>query len=212
MRDRNLLSPDSYGLVLVLVGATYLIASYGGSEANPSGVVIQIVTALFALRTSRADRRVRITVDGLLIVAIVALAVGLLTEGDTSSTITLSASAMLYIVTPIVIIRHLAVRPTVDLQTLLGAVAAYVMVGMVFAFGYELVALQQSSSFFGAQGDGTPSDIFFFSFTTLTTTGYGNLVPAANPGRNLAVTEMLIGQLFLVTVVAKVVTSWAPRR
>jgi Ion channel len=50
----------------------------------------------------------------------------------------------------------------------------------------------------------------YFSFTTLTTTGYGNLVPAANPGQSLAVSEMLIGQLFLVTAVAKVVTIWRP--
>jgi hypothetical protein len=44
----------------------------------------------------------------------------------------------------------------------------------------------------------------FFSFTTLTTTGYGNLVPDANPGQTLAVLEMLIGQLFLVTAMARV--------
>ena len=44
----------------------------------------------------------------------------------------------------------------------------------------------------------------------MTTTGYGNLVPAANPGQTFAVLEMLIGQLFLVTAVAKVVTAWRP--
>jgi voltage-gated potassium channel Kch len=52
----------------------------------------------------------------------------------------------------------------------------------------------------------------YFSFTTLTTTGYGNLVPTTNPGQSLAVPEMLIGQLFLVTAVAKVVTIWRPGR
>jgi Ion channel len=48
-------------------------------------------------------------------------------------------------------------------------------------------------------------------FTTLTTTGYGNLVPAGNPGQTFAVLEMLIGQLFLVTAVGKVVSAWRPR-
>ena len=52
----------------------------------------------------------------------------------------------------------------------------------------------------------------FFSFTTLTTTGYGNLVPAGNPGQSFAVFEMLIGQLFLVTAVAKVINEWRPAR
>jgi len=52
----------------------------------------------------------------------------------------------------------------------------------------------------------------FFSFTTLTTTGFGNLVPAANPGQTVTVAEMLIGQLFLITAVGKVITVWRPAR
>ena len=47
---------------------------------------------------------------------------------------------------------------------------------------------------------------------TLTTTGYGNLVPATNPGQSLAVMEAVLGQLFLVTAVAKIITAWKPRR
>ena len=50
----------------------------------------------------------------------------------------------------------------------------------------------------------------FFSFTTLTTTGYGNLVPAGQPGQSLAVMEMIIGQLFLVTALGKIVSVWRP--
>jgi hypothetical protein len=64
--------------------------------------------------------------------------------------------------------------------------------------------------FFGPQGAGTLSQDLFFSFTTLTTTGYGDFVPAGNPGQTFAVLEMLIGQLFLVTAVAKVVNAWRP--
>ena len=61
------------------------------------------------------------------------------------------------------------------------------------------------------QGDGNIDDDLFFSFITLTTTGYGNLVPAGNPGQSMAVLEALIGQLFLVTAVAKLVTAWKPK-
>ena len=50
--------------------------------------------------------------------------------------------------------------------------------------------------------------MLFFSFTTLTTTGYGNLVPAQNPGQTLAVSEMILGQLFLITALGKIVTAW----
>jgi hypothetical protein len=61
-----------------------------------------------------------------------------------------------------------------------------------------------------SEGEGSFSQDLFFSFTTLTTTGYGSLVPDGNPGQSFAVLEMLIGQLFLVTAVAKVVSAWQP--
>jgi hypothetical protein len=81
---------------------------------------------------------------------------------------------------------------------------------MAFAFVYRTLAVAGGGAFFGSQGEGTFPQDLFFSFTTLTTTGYGNLVPASNPGQTLAVSEMLIGQLFLVTAVAKVINAWQP--
>jgi hypothetical protein len=83
---------------------------------------------------------------------------------------------------------------------------------MFFAFVYRAAAANEATAFFGVQGDGTFAQDLFFSFTTLTTTGYGNLVPAENPGQSFALAEMLIGQLFLVTTVAKVINSYQPVR
>jgi Ion channel len=54
------------------------------------------------------------------------------------------------------------------------------------------------------------SDYVFFSYTTLTTTGYGNLIPAGTVGESFAVFEMLVGQIFLVTLVAGLVSLWRP--
>ena len=54
------------------------------------------------------------------------------------------------------------------------------------------------------------SDFLFFSYTTLTTTGYGNLVPAGQLGRMVSGLEMMIGQIFLVTLVAGLVSLWRP--
>jgi hypothetical protein len=95
---------------------------------------------------------------------------------------------------------------------MLGALAAYLMLGMAFGFAYRGVAFLQPGPFFAGSGDAALPDALFFSFVTLTTTGYGDLVPAGNPGRSLAVLEALTGQLFLVTAVAKVVEAWRPRR
>jgi hypothetical protein len=99
----------------------------------------------------------------------------------------------------------------IDAETVMGAIAAYLMAGMFFAFLYRAIGLVQTHpAFFGAQGPGTFSQDLFFSFTTLTTTGYGDLTPAGNPGQSFAVLEMLTGQLFLITAVGKVVSSWRP--
>ncbi len=94
---------------------------------------------------------------------------------------------------------------------MLGALSAYLLLGMAFAFAYRCLGAFQRGPFFGPAGDGTLSQDLFFSFVTLTTTGYGNLVPAGNPGQSLAVLEALLGQLFLVTAVAKIVEAWRPR-
>ena len=93
---------------------------------------------------------------------------------------------------------------------MLGAVSAYLLIGLFFTFLYQFIGVAQTGNFFGAQGEGTPANYLFFSFTTLTTTGYGNLVPAANPGQSLAVMEMIIGQLFLIAAVGKVISAWTP--
>jgi hypothetical protein len=114
-------------------------------------------------------------------------------------------------VAPVSIVRHIGYRREVDQEAMLGALAAYLLIGMAFAFVYRFVGSVQADPFFGADGDGNLSQDLFFSFVTLTTTGYGNLVPAANPGQSLAVLEALLGQLFLITAVGKIVTAWRPR-
>jgi hypothetical protein len=210
----SFVAADSYGLVLLLVFITYILAvSLRERRAPPLVVVAQIVTVWFALRTSKAPRRVRLGANVVLAAAAVIAAVDLLGNTmDVASPTILAINTVLYLIAPITIIRHLASRRTVDQETVLGAVAAYLLIGMFFAFLYRFLDVVQVTPFFGAEGRATMSRVLFFSFTTLTTTGYGNLVPAGNPGQTAAVAEMLIGQLFLITAVGKVITVWQPRR
>ena len=123
-----------------------------------------------------------------------------------------AVSCVLYLVALFEIVRNVATRNTIDLQSALGAVAAYLCIGFFFSFAYRTVSVAQAGPFFGRQGDGSMSNDMFFSMTTLTTTGYGNLVPAANPGQTLAVLEMMTGQLFLIVVVGKVFSALPGRR
>jgi hypothetical protein len=122
----------------------------------------------------------------------------------------LLASTVLYLIAPVVVVRHLIGRSVVDRETVLGVIAAYLLIGMFFAFVYRLIGVVDPDPFFGAGGEATPSQALFFSFTTYSTTGYGNLVPAKSLGQTMAVAEMIIGQLFLITAVGKVISVWSP--
>jgi Ion channel len=217
-RSRRLLqalvSPNSYGLVLLLILVTYVLSASTATRWTVSLVLfVQIATIWVALRASQAHRRLREVTAAILVVSAAVAILHLFIDREPSGTGVLAVvSGLLYLAAPVIIVRHLLLRPTVDTQSVLGAITAYLMIGMSFAFAYRALGTLGAGPFFGSQGDGTFSQDLYFSFTTLTTTGYGNLVPAANPGQSLAVSEMLIGQLFLVTAVAKVVTSWRPGR
>jgi hypothetical protein len=205
-------SGNSYGLVLLLIIVTYLMSVSFHREWNASVVIlVQVVTVWFALRTSQAHRPVRLAADVVLAGAVlVALFDRFVSDSSEPVPAIFVTASLLYVMAPFSILRHLISRKVIDLETMLGAIAAYLLIGLAFAYIYRFFGATQGASFFGLQGDGTIAQDVFFSFTTLTTTGYGNLVPAGQPGQSLAVMEMIIGQLFLITAVGKIVTVWRP--
>ena len=211
---RTFVNADSYGFVLVLIIASYVLSVSVASDWGSSAVVfIQIGTVWFALRTSQARRPVRRAAFVLMVIAGTVALVNL-TEPSGARPFLFALGSLLYFIAPFSIIRHLVSRPTVDQETMLGAISAYLLFGMFYAFFYfEISIIQDPTVFFaGLTTPATIQQVLFFSFTTLTTTGYGNLVPAGNPGQTLAVSEMILGQLFLITALGKIVTAWRPAR
>jgi hypothetical protein len=102
-------------------------------------------------------------------------------------------------------------RSSVDISTVLGALCIYLLFALFFA------GLHQ---FFGAfftpylNGTGDPPSaaaVLYFSVITLTTVGFGDITPASEVARSVTVTEALVGQLYLVSVVAGVVGGWRGR-
>ena len=214
MSERALRRParHGYGLVLVLIVATYVLALVPGERWLPTVLlVLQTGTVWLALRVSRARPVVRIASAAVVALAMVAAAFALFAPGRPLTGLTFLAAGGLYLVAPFSIVRDIGVHRRVDRQTMLGALAAYLLIGMAFGFAYACVAALQPGPLFGDAGDPALPQALFFSFVTLTTTGYGDLVPATNPAQSIAVLEALIGQLFLITAVAKVVENWRPR-
>ena len=206
-------SPNSYGSVLTLILVTYAV-SVSAQERWARSVVLllQVGTVWLALRVSRARHGVRVVAAGALVLGVAVAVANLAWEGDgdTVGALVFSTSALLYLIAPMSILRAIARERRVGLESVLGAVDAYLLIGMLFAYLYQAMAFVGEAAFFSNGADGSLPQALFFSFTTLTTTGYGNLVPADNPGQAFTVMEMLLGQLFLVTAVAKVIAAWRP--
>ena len=99
----------------------------------------------------------------------------------------------------------------VTLSRILGAVAAYLLLGLVWVGAYHLVELAQPAAFAGlAAGD--PQHLIYFSFVTLTTTGYGDVTPLHPAARSLAMLEALVGQLYPAILIARLVSLEAQSR
>jgi hypothetical protein len=201
-----------YGLVLVLIITTYVLALLVDRRWMVSLLLfVQTGTVWQALRTSRARPGIRLAAAGAFALALIAATVNLFARSTPLTGLAFLAASALYLLAPVSIVRDLGGQRGVDRRTMLGALAAYLLIGMAFGFAYACVAVLQPGPFFGAAGDPRLSQTLFFSFVTMTTTGYGDLVPTGNPGQSIAIAEALIGQLFLVTAVAKVVENWRPR-
>ena len=184
---RSFVSADSYGLVLLLVAVTYVVSVSVAEEREGSIVLaVQLAALWLTLRISHAHRVVRLVADIGLCLAAVAAVVSIFVHnpGDQLGGI-FTICCLLYLIAPFSIVRHLILRRQIDTETLLGAVAAYLLIGIFFAFAYKAAGEFGSVPFFGPAGHGSLSQDLFFSFVTMTTVGYGNLVPAPTPGRPL---------------------------
>lgn len=90
-------------------------------------------------------------------------------------------------------------------QRIMGAVAVYLLLGLGWEQGYELLYMLRPESFAGVDANAGPDDWIYFSFVTLTTVGYGDITPVSPLARSLAVFEALTGQIYLVVMLARLV-------
>lgn len=198
---------SGYWLVIALLIVAYaLCAAQGTTDPSPWALIVQLVTVAVVLWVTEAHQRVQHTAWVILSIAAAAtLVVTLLgLRGDVLDIALSAASALAFLLAPVAIIRHQVHRRGLDVEALLAAIAAYVLVGMFFAQVYNLVALVTVAPTFGDQTVDSLSSQLFFSFTTLTTTGYGNIVPVSPGVQGIAVAEAITGQLFLITAVARI--------
>jgi voltage-gated potassium channel Kch len=108
------------------------------------------------------------------------------------------------------ILNRVSRHEVVTLQTVMGGIAAYALIAFVMAAVYHGTDLLSEGTFLN--GVVAPADYTYFSFVTLTTVGYGDITAASDLAKRIAVVEAFVGQVFIVTLVARLVSLWgAPR-
>lgn len=212
-RVQRMRSTHSYGLVLLLVVTVFgFVAGAPDTPATAAVLtLLQSLTLLAALWTSGVTRRVDVVAVGVALAGLAGAVIHILDLTNVSAGLGGSLRALIVLGTCAVIIVGVVDQRAVNRQSILGAICVYLLIGILYTVTYGAIATLQAGSFFSQGTDGTSSLHLYFSFATLTTVGYGDYSAATGIGQTLAVTEALVGQLYLVTVVALLVSRLGPR-
>jgi len=206
-----------YGIVLAVALATvlFLIVSPESSWSRAIGLLLAGGMLLVVITTSNgATWRQRESAGLVTLATTVALLLAIGFEWIPVWVGT-AVSAVLVLMTLVELVRGLIVllrARGVIVQAVAGALAVYLLVGIVFAFVITTMARVGHGPYFAQGTDGSESQRVYFSFTSMTTTGYGDLTPGQRGGRAVAVLEMLTGQIYLVTVISLLVGNLRQRR
>jgi hypothetical protein len=202
---------DSYASLLVLLLANFFLLEL--VDDNRWGSIGSTVLSGLALVVAISDRETGHRVSRVNLIAI-AVAVGLScvllvtsSERILGLSYLLPAALLVTATLPVTLSRVLHHR-RVSFETILGAVCIFVLVALLLAFLFLAVAALSDNPFFAQDGSFEQSDYVYFSFVSITTLGFGDLSPTSGLPQALTVLEALIGQVFLVTLVARLVTLW----
>jgi hypothetical protein len=199
-------------LLLIILLTSYLLSAFvhgpwiGGVE-----LALFSVAVLLALRNLKTRRRalVRAIYAGL-VLSVVILVISSSLNTDAGYGLASVWRALLLLIAIVVLIRQILIMPSVTIQSIYGAVSAYLIIGLMFAAAYSAIFYFHGRVFFANHQPGNSSTFQYFSFTTLTTLGYGDFTAGQQGGRAVAMLEAMTGQVFLATLVASLVASFTP--
>jgi hypothetical protein len=205
-----------FGAVFALVLTFVLFEVLAPSDDWARAVAVALAGGALtvAVATSRARAQVRRArawlVAGFALLVVIGIAAGLI-----GAAITFAVVTLLILGIPIALIGGLLrlIRTSgVTVQVVAGALTVYLVIGALFASIIAFAATVESAPYFAQGKNVSNGERVYYSFTVLTTTGFGDFTAAKPFGHALAVLEMLTGQLYLVTVIGIVVGNFAGRR
>jgi hypothetical protein len=208
--------PRRFALVLVTVVASFTVQGIADPAPWEQVLVTSLLglTVLLSLWVARSKRTV-LVVAVVVVVATLVLSVVEAVNGNVDDRATRVANALLVALAPaavlVGVIRTLRAKRAVSLEAVFGVLSVYMLLGMLYAFLYGAIDHVGGTPFFAQAEPATVSHCLYFSFTTMTTVGYGDLTAATNLGHTLSVSEALLGQIYLVTIVSLIVGNLGRR-
>jgi Ion channel len=202
-------SGGRYGLLLLVLIGTYLFSAFNGAHLTTEvQILLFALVLLLAMRSSPLPGWWPLIISALTVIGSAAAFAAALTGTQTGLGAAELWKTLVLLMTAIVVVRRVLAKPTVTIQSIYGALSAYLIIGLMFAASYAAVQHLDESSFFADHEPVNTQTLQYFSFTTLTTLGYGDFTAANNGGRSIAVMEAVTGQVFLATLVARLVSAY----
>jgi Ion channel len=202
---------DSYASLLVLLIANFFVIELVNDARWGAVASILLAVAALIVAISDPDAGEGLETWHWVVIAVcVAIApiVLLVTSSSLLGVAYLIPVGLLVSATLPVTLSRIARHRRVTSETILGATCAYILFGLLFAFVYLALGELRDAPFFAQPGRHEESEYLYFSFVALTTLGFGDLSPAVGLPQALTVLEALLGSVFLVTLVARLVTLW----
>jgi hypothetical protein len=200
----HLLSALTIALVLLLFVMAPLLANgviSGASFGIMFGIIL-IPTAFMVSESSYAS--------GAMLLAMLLLVIAAIRQGSMiDKYLDVLAWLIAGVTLSIVVSRAVFARGQVTYHRVVGGILLYLTIGLTFVALFGLIILLQPNAFNNLtsfQGNFGVGTLIYFSFVTLTTTGYGDIVPVHPYARSLANIEAIIGQLYPATLLARLVT------
>jgi Ion channel len=206
-----------YARLLAVIVSAFLIEGIATPGRWELAILALLLgaTLLLALHASKARSGVFRAAAWLVVVVVIFSVIQALV-GEIDERLVKLANAIVVVFGPPVImlgvLRRLRETRTVPLDAVIGVLCVYLLLGMFFASVYGSIEHLGGKAFFAQGVPATIPHCTYYSFTTLATIGYGDLTAATDLGRTLSVSEGLLGQVYLVTVVSLIVGNLGRRQ
>jgi 4-amino-4-deoxy-L-arabinose transferase-like glycosyltransferase len=219
--QRRRVAPDELSSWIILLALIVVAFIIQGVVAEPGPWEVTINTALLgatlmlALHVAQARRWARNIIGAFVVAMFLATLIQAIGGTADNGADRLTDALLVALAPPAVfvgVVRRLRATQAVSVDAVIGVLCVYILIGMFFAFVYGSIDRFTTAPFFAQGVAATLPNCMYFSYTTLATIGYGDLTAASNVGHTLAVSEGLLGQVYLVTVVSLIVGNLGRRR